>query len=853
MTGRSASRSGRLLLAAMTALALAFAGAGGPEVARADTAPPAGTPPTVSADGLPTWQINGVVWSQAVVGSTVYATGSFTRARPPGIAPGGVGEVVANNIFAYDINTGARVSSFSHSLNAQGLVVTASPDRSRIYVGGDFTTVDGKTRGHVAAFDAVTGALDASFQPSVAGKVRALTASSSTLFVGGSYGSVNGAARVNLSAVNTSNGALLPWAPPANGEVWSMVLAPDQSRVVVGGTFTTLNGQSASGMGALNATTGLLMPWPANTVIRNGGSKSAITSLRTDGQQIFGSGFAFGTGNFEGTFAADPLTGRITVVNDCHGDTYDVLPTGPALYSVGHAHDCTWIGSFPDTSPRVRWQYALAQTVAPTRTNTGPDNYGWNYNGQPASALLHWFPQLSMGSYTGQYQAGWSLAGNGTYVVLGGEFPAVNGVGQQGLVRLALASSAPNKRGPTYTTKPDTPVRSTNATSPGPGNVTVSFGTAWDYDNATLKYELLRDGSSTAVSTTQIRSNFWTLPTGTLTDTGVPGGSHTYRVRISDPFGNVLLSPTSNPVTVTGTAGNNPPTASFSSVTNALTLSVDGSGSRDPDGTIAGYAWTFGDGARASGAVSSHTYATAGTYDVVLTVTDNAGATNSVTRSVTVSTAAGPFAQDAFSRTTTNGWGSADVGGTWTGAGVTSSFAVSGGVGTIRMGAAGSGPSMTLNGVSSSNTEMRSTIGVDKPATGGGIYVRSSPRIAAGGDRYYADTRYLADGSVTVTLGRSAGGAETSLLAQTVAGLAVVAGDRLNVRVQATGTSPTTLRAKVWKVGAAEPATWNSSVTDSTASLQGAGSIGFRAYLSGSAIDAPVDATFDDLWAGAPG
>ena len=135
-------------------------------------------------------------------------------------------------------------------------------------------------------------------------------------------------------------------------------------------------------MGSLNASTGTNQPWAANQKIQAPGTNGAITSLRTDGQQIYGSGYAFGAGaNFEGTFAADPTTGAITVVNDCHGDTYDVLPFGPVLYSVGHAHDCSWIRSFPDTSPRVRWQRALAQTIAPTTTNIGPDNYGWNYNG----------------------------------------------------------------------------------------------------------------------------------------------------------------------------------------------------------------------------------------------------------------------------------------------------------------------------------------------------------------------------------------------------------------------------------------------------------------------------------------
>ena len=58
-------------------------------VAGADTAPVDPTEPeTVAADSLPTVQIDGVVWDQLVVGNTVYATGSFTSARPAGSVNG---------------------------------------------------------------------------------------------------------------------------------------------------------------------------------------------------------------------------------------------------------------------------------------------------------------------------------------------------------------------------------------------------------------------------------------------------------------------------------------------------------------------------------------------------------------------------------------------------------------------------------------------------------------------------------------------------------------------------------------------------------------------------------------------
>ena len=68
--------------------------------------PPPDSPPTVSADALPTWQINGVVWSQVVVNNIVYATGSFTKRVRQGRG-WRTGEVDAQNIFAYDITTGA--------------------------------------------------------------------------------------------------------------------------------------------------------------------------------------------------------------------------------------------------------------------------------------------------------------------------------------------------------------------------------------------------------------------------------------------------------------------------------------------------------------------------------------------------------------------------------------------------------------------------------------------------------------------------------------------------------------------------------------------------------------------------
>jgi trimeric autotransporter adhesin len=542
-------RTARGPAAAIATIALCVSGVQAElHTARADTAPPSGTPATVSADALPTWQVNGVVWSMVVVGSTVYATGSFTKARPPGTSAGSSQEVARANLLAFNIATG-NLTSFKHSLNGQGLRVARSPDGSRVYVGGDFTTVDGKSRRHLVAFSTATGALVSSFAPSVSGRVSGIAATNSRVFFGGNFSSVNGSARTSLAAVSASSGATIStWKPKPDGGVTAMVLSPDASRVIVGGHFTKLNGVAAYGMGSLSATTGATGAWAANKTIRDGGPNGAITSLTADATLIYGAGYAFGSGaNFEGTFAAAPISGTIEWLNDCHGDTYDVRAIGQVAYSVSHAHDCSAIGQFPETSPRT-WHHALATTTYASGTNKGPDSYGWNYDGIPAAGLLHWYPSLAIGSYTGQYQAAWAVTGTSNYVVLGGEFPKVEGKAQQGLTRFAVSSIAPNKTGPIASgwTAP-------SASALSGGKVKLTWRATWDHDNNRLTYQVLRDGESTPIFVSApVKSSFWILPTLTFTDSGLASGSsHTYQIRAVDPFGNTATSPTSSAVTVT--------------------------------------------------------------------------------------------------------------------------------------------------------------------------------------------------------------------------------------------------------------------------------------------------------------
>ena len=67
----------------------------------------------VTADALPTVQIDGVVWSQAVVGNVVYAGGSFANARPAGAASGHEPHPARPTCSPTTSSTGALITSAS--------------------------------------------------------------------------------------------------------------------------------------------------------------------------------------------------------------------------------------------------------------------------------------------------------------------------------------------------------------------------------------------------------------------------------------------------------------------------------------------------------------------------------------------------------------------------------------------------------------------------------------------------------------------------------------------------------------------------------------------------------------------
>lgn len=116
-------------------------------------------------------------------------------------------------------------------------------------------------------------------------------------------------------------------------------------------------------------------------------------------------------------------------------------------------------------------------------------------------------------------------------------------------------------------------------------------------------------------------------------------GEYIVTMTATDPITG-SMTPVSHTVVV-----NDVPTASFTSSPNPATVGApvefNGAASTDPDGSIASYAWEFGDGAAGSGVTPNHTYGAPGTYTVNLRVTDIAGETNATSHQITVTASTG--------------------------------------------------------------------------------------------------------------------------------------------------------------------------------------------------------------------
>ena len=127
------------------------------------------------------------------------------------------------------------------------------------------------------------------------------------------------------------------------------------------------------------------------------------------------------------------------------------------------------------------------------------------------------------------------------------------------------------------------------------------------------------------------------FPSGHMDPEIEPGGKvGVYGLYVGDDY--VTLSGSEEYYINVIAAGN--PTANFDYAPPDIfanqKVTFDASTSYDPDGVITKYDWDFGDGTKGTGVIVTHSYTAHGKYNVVLTVTDDGGSTNSKSNEITV-------------------------------------------------------------------------------------------------------------------------------------------------------------------------------------------------------------------------
>ncbi|NOX43180.1 MAG: PKD domain-containing protein, partial [Gammaproteobacteria bacterium] len=207
------------------------------------------------------------------------------------------------------------------------------------------------------------------------------------------------------------------------------------------------------------------------------------------------------------------------------------------------------------------------------------------------------------------------------------------------------------------------PVAMINAPTTGTVNTAITF-----------------DGTGSTDADGNIASYAWDFGDGgtdvgaTATYAYTTAGTYTVTLTVTDDAGDTNAATAS----ITISAGANQPpvaviTAPPTTGTTGTPVTFNGANSTDADGTIATYAWDFGDTNMGTGATATHTYTTAGTYTVTLTVTDDAGDMNAATTSITISAGANqppvavitaPTAGTVGTEVTFDGTGSTDADGT---------------------------------------------------------------------------------------------------------------------------------------------------------------------------------------------
>jgi PKD repeat protein len=199
----------------------------------------------VAASGTP-HVLNGRDLSVAQVGSTVLLGGTFTQARNDDSST----VLTRNRLLAFDATTGQISTTFNPSPNSDVNVVLPAGDGSTVYVAGNFTSIGGVARSRVARVRIADGTVVSTFNAgTISGTIRDLALSNGRLWLAGAFTHVNGNRQPALAVVDPTTGAFRPYMGLAiegnhNGGVTQLLkidINASGTRLVAVGNFDTLD------------------------------------------------------------------------------------------------------------------------------------------------------------------------------------------------------------------------------------------------------------------------------------------------------------------------------------------------------------------------------------------------------------------------------------------------------------------------------------------------------------------------------------------------------------------------------------------------------------------------------------
>ncbi len=300
-------------------------------------------------------QVNAIIQ----MGETVIVGGTFTQVRRFN------NQTVLSRpyVFAYNASTGVIDAGFAPQVDRYVEALAPGPDGRSVFLGGNFTTVNGSTYRKVARVNLADGSLVTGFKANASASVLDAVANGGWLYVSGKFTTIKGVSRSGLARLDPNTGAVdanlnLPFANPERGTlgVPHIDVAPDGSRLVAIGSFSTVGGLPRSQIAVLDLTTSpaSVSSWQTSmtpvyaTPPTTWCSPSFNTWLRDVDISPDGSYFILGTtGAFRANRLCDTLSrwdltsngpGQTpTWINATGGDTtWAVASTGHVIYVGGH-------------------------------------------------------------------------------------------------------------------------------------------------------------------------------------------------------------------------------------------------------------------------------------------------------------------------------------------------------------------------------------------------------------------------------------------------------------------------------------------------------------------------------------